>query len=556
MDRDNKTKFIFVSGGVVSSLGKGLAAASLGALLEARGLHVTLLKMDPYINVDPGTMSPLQHGEVFVTDDGAETDLDLGHYERFRRDPDEPAQQLHHRPDLRHRDPEGAPRRLPRRDRAGHPAHHRRDQKAHPRGRRRFRSRDRRGRRHRRRYREPALPRGDPRVPLGLRTRQRALRPSDPGAVHPGRRRAEDQADPAQRQGADRPRASSPTSCSAAATARSTKRSRPRLRTSATSRRTASSRRATSNRFTKCRCAFTRKGSTSAWSRSSTSGPARPTSPSGGESSRPRRIPRPPSTSRWSASTSTWSIPTRACTRRSPTARSPTRRASRSTTSTPRNWKRAIPRRVSAQADAIIIPGGFGERGIEGKIRAVRYARENRVPILGICLGLQMMVIEFARDLLGLKRANSSEVAGRHARPRDRHHGDRRRGRPQKGGTMRLGSYPCSHPLGIARARALSPQRKSPSAIAIATKSTTTIAKRSRKPASSPPAPRPTINWSKSWNCKGHPWFLGCQFHPELTLAALGLPSAVPRAHPRGGRAARRDRAGALAKVRELRSAS
>jgi len=83
VDRDNKTKFIFVSGGVVSSLGKGLAAASLGALLEARGLHVTLLKMDPYINVDPGTMSPLQHGEVFVTDDGAETDLDLGHYERF-----------------------------------------------------------------------------------------------------------------------------------------------------------------------------------------------------------------------------------------------------------------------------------------------------------------------------------------------------------------------------------------------------------------------------------------------------------------------------------------
>src|SRR5271165_5571072 len=80
-----KTKFIFVSGGVVSSLGKGLAAASLGALLEARGLRVTLLKMDPYINVDPGTMSPLQHGEVFVTDDGAETDLDLGHYERFIR---------------------------------------------------------------------------------------------------------------------------------------------------------------------------------------------------------------------------------------------------------------------------------------------------------------------------------------------------------------------------------------------------------------------------------------------------------------------------------------
>ncbi|WP_374964442.1 CTP synthase, partial [Spongiibacter tropicus] len=78
-------RFIFVTGGVVSSLGKGIASASLGAILEARGLKVTLLKLDPYINVDPGTMSPFQHGEVFVTEDGAETDLDLGHYERFVR---------------------------------------------------------------------------------------------------------------------------------------------------------------------------------------------------------------------------------------------------------------------------------------------------------------------------------------------------------------------------------------------------------------------------------------------------------------------------------------
>jgi len=79
------TQFVFVTGGVVSSLGKGIAAASLGAILEARGLKVTMVKLDPYINVDPGTMSPFQHGEVFVTDDGAETDLDLGHYERFIR---------------------------------------------------------------------------------------------------------------------------------------------------------------------------------------------------------------------------------------------------------------------------------------------------------------------------------------------------------------------------------------------------------------------------------------------------------------------------------------
>src|SRR5438270_6413869 len=78
-----QTRYIFVTGGVVSSLGKGIAAASLGRLLVERGLTVSIMKFDPYLNVDPGTMSPFQHGEVFVTDDGAETDLDLGHYERF-----------------------------------------------------------------------------------------------------------------------------------------------------------------------------------------------------------------------------------------------------------------------------------------------------------------------------------------------------------------------------------------------------------------------------------------------------------------------------------------
>jgi CTP synthase len=76
-------KYVFVTGGVVSSLGKGITAASLGNVLKTRGLKVLIQKLDPYLNVDPGTMSPFQHGEVFVTDDGAETDLDLGHYERF-----------------------------------------------------------------------------------------------------------------------------------------------------------------------------------------------------------------------------------------------------------------------------------------------------------------------------------------------------------------------------------------------------------------------------------------------------------------------------------------
>src|SRR3989337_3782373 len=83
MARRKKVKYIFITGGVVSSLGKGIAASSLGLLLKQRGFKVTIQKFDPYINVDPGTMSPFQHGEVYVTDDGAETDLDLGHYERF-----------------------------------------------------------------------------------------------------------------------------------------------------------------------------------------------------------------------------------------------------------------------------------------------------------------------------------------------------------------------------------------------------------------------------------------------------------------------------------------
>ena len=83
VDYPSMTRFIFITGGVVSSLGKGLSSAALGAVLQSRGFRVRLRKLDPYLNVDPGTMSPYQHGEVYVTDDGAETDLDLGHYERY-----------------------------------------------------------------------------------------------------------------------------------------------------------------------------------------------------------------------------------------------------------------------------------------------------------------------------------------------------------------------------------------------------------------------------------------------------------------------------------------
>jgi hypothetical protein len=118
---------------------RALAAASIGCLLEARGIKINMMKFDPYLNVDPGTMSPFQHGEVFVTDDGAETDLDLGHYERFTHAQALPRQQPHHRPHLRADHHQGAPRRLPRQDRPGHPPRHQRDQKRHAQGRRRLR---------------------------------------------------------------------------------------------------------------------------------------------------------------------------------------------------------------------------------------------------------------------------------------------------------------------------------------------------------------------------------------------------------------------------------
>jgi hypothetical protein len=118
-DASSKPRFIFITGGVVSSLGKGIAAASIGRLLVARGLTVGLQKFDPYINVDPGTMSPYQHGEVFVTEDGAETDLDLGHYERFTSTNTTRASNVTAGGHLQLGHPPRAARRLPRRHGAG-----------------------------------------------------------------------------------------------------------------------------------------------------------------------------------------------------------------------------------------------------------------------------------------------------------------------------------------------------------------------------------------------------------------------------------------------------
>lgn len=121
------TKYIFITGGVVSSLGKGIIAASLGRLLRARGFTVINQKFDPYINVDPGTMSPFQHGEVFVTDDGAETDLDLGHYERFTDTSLGKLNNVTSGSVYQHVIKKRTPRRLPWSNSAGYPAYYKRN---------------------------------------------------------------------------------------------------------------------------------------------------------------------------------------------------------------------------------------------------------------------------------------------------------------------------------------------------------------------------------------------------------------------------------------------
>ncbi len=194
-------RYIFITGGVVSSLGKGLASAALGALLQARGYKVRLRKLDPYLNLDPGTMSPYQHGEVFVTDDGAETDLDLGHYERFTGRPATKADNITTGPHLSGHSHQGAARRLSRRHHPGDPARHQRHQGFHPRQQRRLRLRAVRDRRHRRRHRGIAVLRGDPPDQERPAARPCHLHSPDAAAVHPERRRTEDKADPAFGQG-------------------------------------------------------------------------------------------------------------------------------------------------------------------------------------------------------------------------------------------------------------------------------------------------------------------------------------------------------------------
>ena len=201
-ERGLMSKYIFVTGGVLSGLGKGIAAASIGRLLESHGFKITLQKFDPYLNVDPGTMNPFQHGEVYVTDDGAETDLDLGHYERFTSTR---TTKYHNwtagkiydmiirkerRGEYLGKTVQVIPHVTDEIKNAFHAVSSDNDIVIV------------RDRRHGRRHREPALPRGHPPDAAVARPREHALRPPDARPLHRHVRRAEDQAHPAHGQGA------------------------------------------------------------------------------------------------------------------------------------------------------------------------------------------------------------------------------------------------------------------------------------------------------------------------------------------------------------------
>jgi len=196
---DVAVKYVFVTGGVVSGLGKGISAASLGTLLKARGVRVSLQKCDPYLNVDPGTMNPFQHGEVYVTEDGAETRPRLGHYERYTREPSARSPNVTTGAGVRHRDQEGAPRRFLGATVQVIP-HVTDEIKARIRqaaATSNSRGRHRRDRRHGRRHRVAAVPRGDPPAAQRRGTRERLLRARHAGALPRCRWRAEDQDHPA-----------------------------------------------------------------------------------------------------------------------------------------------------------------------------------------------------------------------------------------------------------------------------------------------------------------------------------------------------------------------
>ncbi len=437
-------KYIFVTGGVVSSLGKGLAAAALGTLLEHRGLKVIMQKFDPYLNVDPGTMNPFQHGEVYVLNDGAETDLDLGHYERFTncvlsKSNNITSGQIYETVLTKER----------RGDYLGNTVQvipHITDEiKSHIKQLEQEKQGD-------IIITEIGGTTGDieglpfleaiRQFTLEVGAAECAHHARDARALHQGRGGIEDEAVAAEHRQSCARSVSSRRCSSVAASANWATTCGRSSRCSATCRSTPWSRHATwTTRFTRCRSCCKRKNSMRRYGR--ILGLNTPPADTTDWRKFVQRVINPKKRVKVAvvgkyidlqdAYKSIYESLTHAAAAHDCGIDLVRVDAE--------DLESEDPGKFLKDVAGILVPGGFGDRGIEGKIRGVTYARENKVPYLGLCLGMQVATIEFARNVCGLKNANSTEFDLETPDPVISLL-DQQRGVTNKGASMRLGTWP------------------------------------------------------------------------------------------------------------------
>ena len=509
-----RTKFVMVTGGVVSSIGKGLSSASIGALMEARGLRVTHIKLDPYINVDPGTMSPYQHGEVFVTDDGAETDLDLGHYERFTH-----VRMSRHNNFTTGRIYEAVISKERRGEYLG------------------------------------ATVQVIPHVTDEIKARVIAgAGDADLAIVEVGGTVGDIESLPfleALRQ--LKVEMGPQNAVSVHVTLVPHIAAAGELKTKPTQHAVKELREiGIQPDILLCRCdrplSRSIKEKISLFSNVQVDRVIAAIDASciyelpllfhaeGLDEQLTEQLniwSRQPDLSAWQRIVERFKKPSRGAVKIGVVGKYVHLRDSYKSLHEAlvhgglahdcrveleyidsENIERLGPEVTLAGLDAILVPGGFGDRGTEGKIASIRYARETKVPYFGICLGMQLAVVEFARHICGLKDANSTEFDKNTPHPVIDLMADQRN-TVDMGGTMRLGAYPCV---------------LQPGTLAVAAYGTTEISERHRHRYEFANAYRdrlraaglvysgtsPDKHLVEMIELPDHPYFVGCQFHPEF----------------------------------------
>ena len=520
---EKQTKYIFVTGGVVSGLGKGITAASLGRLLKCRGLKVASQKLDPYVNVDPGTMSPLQHGEVFVTDDGTETDLDLGHYERFI---DENLNKYSNLTtgkvywNVLNKERQGAylgqtVQIIP---------HITNEIKSYI-------------------YNMASSTGADVVITeIGGTTGDIESQPFLEAIRQVGLEQGRDnccfihvvlvpyisgsneyKSKPAQHSVKElQGMGVNPDIIILRADGSVGTDIRRKISTFCNVKPECVIENLTMPSLYQCPLMLHTNGLDDVVVEK-------------------LKLDVPPADlTEWKQVVSRIATRSKTCTialvgkyvklhdAYLSVMESLYHAGFENDSQVEIEWVESEDltdqnacKEIFADVDGIIVPGGFGDRGIEGMIQAAQYARENNVPYFGICLGMQIMVMEFARGVLGYADANSSEFTpdGKHnviALMADQ------QGNIPKGGTMRLGKYPCTVAPGTKMAECYGQAEESGSVTATATSSTTTSGRRCRTPVWSFPAPARTAVWWRRWSCPAAPsiWV------PSSTRSSRAAPTA------------------------------